>query len=188
MFRKCTTNSVQLYLNKLSKKIVYFSILLSFSFACLIVFSLVGSNNQAAHAAAPALVDISKRQDLTPEEKGTIAIFRHNNPSVVYISTVQRVVNLWTRDIREVPNGTGTGFLWDRYGHIITNYHVVMNNQTARVRLNNNKTYTAKVVGFSKRHDIAVLKLNEKQLPRAIQPGRSNALIVGQKVYAIGNS
>jgi len=148
---------------------------------------LVGSNNQAAHAAAPALVDISKRQDLTPEEKGTIAIFRHNNPSVVYISTVQRVVNLWTRDIREVPNGTGTGFLWDRYGHIITNYHVVMNNQTARVRLNNNKTYTAKVVGFSKRHDIAVLKLNEKQLPRAIQPGRSNALIVGQKVYAIGN-
>jgi len=140
------------------------------------------------HAATPKPIDISQRQDLTPEEKGTIAIFRHNNPSVVYISTVKRVINVWTRDIREVPSGTGTGFLWDKQGHIITNYHVVMNNKTARVRLNNKKTYTAKVIGISKRHDIAVLKLaGEDNLPRAIQPGKSDALIVGQKVYAIGN-
>ncbi|MEH6457621.1 MAG: trypsin-like peptidase domain-containing protein, partial [Cocleimonas sp.] len=115
-------------------------------------------------------------------------IFRHNNPSVVYISTIKRVLNVWTRDISEVPNGTGTGFLWDKQGHIITNYHVVLNNKTARIRLNNKKTYTAKVIGISKRHDIAVLKIQgEKNLPRKIQPGKSNSLIVGQKVYAIGN-
>ena len=132
--------------------------------------------------------DISKRGDLTPEEKGTIAIFRHNNPSVVYISTVKRVINVWTRDIREVPSGTGTGFLWDKQGHIITNYHVVQNNKTAKVRLNNKKSYTARVIGSSKRHDIAVLKLDGvKDLPRAIQPGSSRSLIVGQKVFAIGN-
>ena len=140
------------------------------------------------YAATPQPIDISRRQDLTPEEKGTIAIFRHNNPSVVYISTVRRVMNVWTRDITEVPNGTGTGFLWDRRGHIITNYHVIMNNKTARVRLNNKQTFTAKVIGASQRHDIAVLKIiGGNGLPRAIQPGKSNSLIVGQKVYAIGN-
>ncbi len=132
--------------------------------------------------------DILRRQDLTPEEKGTIAIFRHNNPSVVYISTVKRLVNIWTRDVTEVPSGTGTGFIWDRQGHVITNYHVLNGNQTARVRLKNKETYTARVVGFSKRHDIAVLKLQGvKNLPRPIQPGSSKSLIVGQKVFAIGN-
>ena len=151
------------------------------------LFLIAGFSNQVL-AATPQNIDISRRQDLTPEEKGTISIFRHNNPAVVYISTVKRVRNPWTYDISIIPDGTGTGFLWDRAGHIITNYHVVKNNRTARVRLNNKKTYTARIVGFSKRHDIAVLKLEgAKSLPRAIQPGRSTALIVGQKVYAIGN-
>ena len=154
----------------------------------MIKMDIFPTESDFLHAAEPKPVDISKRQDLTPEEKGTISIFRHNNPSVVYISTVKRVINVWTRDISEVPSGTGTGFLWDKQGHIITNYHVVMNNKTARVRLNNKKSYTAKVIGISKRHDIAVLKLEgEKNLPRPIQPGKSNSLIVGQKVYAIGN-
>ncbi|GAA0398860.1 trypsin-like peptidase domain-containing protein [Cocleimonas flava] len=144
------------------------------------------SNNNLSAETIPA--NIARRADLTPEEKGTIAIFRHNNPSVVYISTVKRVINVWTRDIAEVPSGTGTGFLWDNKGHIITNYHVVEQNKTARVRLNNKKTYTARIIGRSKRHDIAVLKLDGvKNLPRPIQPGSSKSLIVGQKVYAIGN-
>jgi len=162
--------------------------LLTVTSSWIIQTALSHSSDGLVFAKSSDMVDISRRQDLTPEEKGTIAIFRHNNPSVVYISTVKRVLNVWTRDISEVPSGTGTGFLWDRYGHIITNYHVINNNRTARVRLNNNKTYTAKVVGSSKRHDIAVLKLtNVQQLPRAIQPGKSNSLIVGQKVFAIGN-
>ncbi|MEE9325827.1 MAG: trypsin-like peptidase domain-containing protein [Cocleimonas sp.] len=133
-------------------------------------------------------INIANRADLTPEEKGTISIFRHNNPSVVYISTVKRVVNMWTRDVREIPSGTGTGFLWDKQGHIITNAHVIGNHKTAKVRLDNKKTYTARVIGKSKRHDIAVLKLvGIKNLPRPIQPGSSKNLIVGQKVFAIGN-
>ncbi len=132
--------------------------------------------------------DISQRADLTPDEKGTIALFKHNNPAVVYISTVKRVINPYTRDIREIPSGTGTGFIWDKQGHIITNYHVIQGNTSARVRLNNQKTYTAQVIGKSKRHDIAVLKLNKvKDLPNPIQPGTSNNLQVGQRVYAIGN-
>ncbi len=138
--------------------------------------------------AAAKTTDNQLRSALTSEEKGTIAIFKHNNPAVVYISTVKRVINPYTRDIREVPSGTGTGFIWDRQGHIITNYHVVKNNPSARVRLNNKKTYTAKVIGKSKRHDIAVLKLsNVKNMPHPIQPGTSTNLQVGQRVYAIGN-
>lgn len=128
------------------------------------------------------------RNGLTPEEKGTIALFKHNNPAVVYISTVKHVINPYTRDIREIPSGTGTGFIWDEQGHIITNYHVVKGHKSAKVRLNNKKTYTAKVIGQSERHDIAVLKLETiKDLPNPIQPGTSHNLMVGQQVYAIGN-
>ncbi len=154
------------------------------------LLSAAVSSNSTNRLQAAEIIssDISKRADLTPEEKGTISIFRHNNPAVVYISTVKRVVNVWTRDISEVPSGTGTGFLWDKQGHIITNYHVIKGNKTAKVRLNNKKSYTARVIGKSKRHDIAVLKLDGViNLPRPIQPGSSSALIVGQKVYAIGN-
>ena len=149
-------------------------------------FISVSDNNLVAAESLPT--DISRRDDLTPEEKGNIAIFRHNNPAVVYISTVKKVVNVWTRDISEIPSGTGSGFLWDNQGHVITNYHVIEDNKTARVRLNDKKSYTARVIGKSKRHDIAVLKLDGvKNLPRPIQPGSSKSLIVGQKVYAIGN-
>jgi S1-C subfamily serine protease len=170
---------------KSSKKIIF--ILTAITAVSLLLTSFIPnvSNNNLSAETIPA--NIARRADLTPEEKGTIAIFRHNNPSVVYISTVKRVINVWTRDIAEVPSGTGTGFLWDNKGHIITNYHVVEQNKTARVRLNNKKTYTARIIGRSKRHDIAVLKLDGvKNLPRPIQPGSSKSLIVGQKVYAIG--
>jgi len=132
--------------------------------------------------------NLTHRSDLTSEEKGTISLFKNANPAVVYISTVEHVINPYTRDIRTIPSGTGTGFIWDRKGHIITNYHVVRNKRTARVRLSNQKSYTARVIGRSKRHDIAVLQLeNIKYLPVPIQPGTSKNLLVGQRVYAIGN-
>ena len=156
--------------------------------ALALIFTPFQLSSSIQTASAKASDDISLRTDLTPEEKGTIALFKHNNPAVVYISTVKLVINPYTRDIREIPSGTGTGFIWDKQGHIITNYHVIQENTSARVRLNNQKTYTAKVIGKSKRHDIAVLKLsNIKDLPSPIQPGSSNNLQVGQRVYAIGN-
>ncbi len=184
------SNRILLDFSEKLKRFTVFALLtlMGISSAWMIQTAFSPSTSELLFAASPKTIDISRRQDLTPEEKGTISIFRHNNPSVVYISTVKRMINMWTRDISEVPSGTGTGFLWDKQGHIITNYHVVMNNKTARVRLENKQTYTAKVIGISKRHDIAVLKIiNGKNLPRAIQPGKSNSLIVGQNVYAIGN-
>lgn len=156
------------------------------TFACLSALFLL--SNFLTSIEAKETNDLSQRHDLTSEEKGTISLFKHNNPAVVYISTVKRVINPYTRDIREIPSGTGTGFIWNKQGHIISNYHVVKDNPTARVRLTNQKTYTARVIGRSKRHDIAVLKLdNIPQLPSPIQPGTSKNLQVGQRVYAIGN-
>ena len=164
---------------------VFFGLL--FIVAMALIFTPLHLSDSIQTAEAKN-TDLSLRADLTPDEKGTIALFKHNNPAVVYISTVKRVINPYTRDIREIPSGTGTGFIWDKQGHIITNYHVIQGNTSARVRLNNQKTYTAQVIGKSKRHDIAVLKLSKiKDLPNPIQPGTSNNLQVGQRVYAIGN-
>ncbi len=150
----------------------------------IFIFGMLNITNTVAEAKTSSN---DLRSGLTSEEKGTIALFKHNNPAVVYISTLTRVINPYTLDIREIPSGTGTGFIWDNKGHIITNYHVIRDNLTARVRLNSQKTYTAKVIGKSKRHDIAVLKLDVKNLPRPIQAGNSTNLQVGQRVYAIGN-
>ena len=173
--------------NLLQTKIIKFLLGTTVIGAFIIFFSPLQLSNTIQSAQAKT-TETPMRNGLTPEEKGTIALFKHNNPAVVYISTVKQVINPYTRDIREVPSGTGTGFIWDTQGHIITNYHVVKGHRTAKVRLNNKKTYTATLVGQSKRHDIAVLKLEKiKDLPNPIQPGTSNNLMVGQQVYAIGN-
>ena len=67
---------------------------------------------------------IAARGDLAADEQATIDIFNQNSPSVVYITTVDQVLNIWTRDVSEIPSGTGTGFVWDESGHIVTNNHV----------------------------------------------------------------
>lgn len=127
-------------------------------------------------------------QWLTDHERNNINVFKSNQQSVVYISTSKRVLNTLTRDISEVPSGTGTGFVWDNKGHIVTNYHVVKGHKTAKVKLHNQKTYTANVIGFSPRHDIAVLKLKKNgSLPPPVHIGMSKQLEVGQQVFAIGN-
>jgi len=125
---------------------------------------------------------------LTPEETNTINIFKRNNSSVVFISTVKHVINHITYDIREIPSGTGTGFVWNEQGHIVTNYHVIKGHKTAKVKLANQKSYTADVIGSSERHDLAVLKIRDKiKTPAPVRWGKSKHLQVGQKVFAIGN-
>lgn len=130
----------------------------------------------------------SSNLHLTADEQNNINVFKKNNHSVVYISTIKRVINRFTRDIREIPSGTGTGFVWDKQGHIVTNYHVIKGHKTAKVKLANQKTYDATVIGFSQRHDIAILQLQTKDdFPPPVIIGNSKPLQVGQKVFAIGN-
>src|SRR5690606_8776616 len=108
--------------------------------------------------------------------------------SVVFISTREHVVDFWTRNVMSVPRGTGSGFIWDEHGHVVTNWHVISGASEANVRLADGRDYKASLVGASAAHDIAVLRIRVPVDPPAPIPlGTSHDLRVGQKVYAIGN-
>jgi S1-C subfamily serine protease len=131
---------------------------------------------------------VAPRGDLTAEERSNIDVFETWKGSVVYISTSDRVVDFWTRNVMSVPRGTGSGFIWDEQGHIVTNVHVIAGAAEATVKLADGRDYPATLVGGSPAHDIAVLKIEptgKALVPVAI--GASDDLRVGQKVFAIGN-
>ncbi len=131
---------------------------------------------------------ITPRGDLAADEQTTIAIVEATNPSVVYMTTTRRVLDLWTRNLTELPPGTGSGFIWDERGHVVTNYHVVKDVASAHVRLWDQRTYDAVMVGASPEHDIAVLRIAVSHgRPSPLPIGTSQDLRVGQKVFAIGN-
>ena len=132
---------------------------------------------------------------LLPEEHRTIDIFQRASPAVALITTLSagssRGFSLSLRD--EMPTGSGSGFLWDSDGHVVTNAHVVLAGgrlpRTVKVKLPNMVESTnAKVVGVAPEKDIAVLKLDSLQnLPAPLFVGTSQDLQVGQTVTAIGN-
>lgn len=131
---------------------------------------------------------VSARGDLAAAEKTNIEIFRQASPSVVFITTLADRVNIWTRDITQIPRGTGSGFIWDQHGHVVTNYHVIERASAIHVRLNDQRTFKATLVGASPAHDIAVLQIAVRLNPPAALPiGTSHDLQVGQAMYAIGN-
>jgi len=128
------------------------------------------------------------RDGMTPEESHTIDLFEKAAPSVCYITTSVVRRDFWTRNVMEIPQGSGSGFVWDRNGHIITNYHVIQGASKAQVTLADRSTWDAELVGSAPEKDLAVLKIkapNSKMIP--IPVGTSEDLRVGQAVYAIGN-
>lgn len=136
--------------------------------------------------AAPRAV--TARGDLAADEKATIELFEKSRDSVVFITTKSLVRDFWTRNVFSVPRGTGTGFIWDDAGHVITNFHVIEGAGEAIVKLSDGTDYRAGLVGASPAHDIAVLKIGVGfKLPPAVPLGTSHDLKVGQKVFAIGN-
>src|SRR5918999_304051 len=90
---------------------------------------------------------VTARGALTEDERTTIGIFESAKASVVYISTRERVVDFWTRNVMTVPRGTGSGFIWDDSGHIVTNLHVIAGASEANVRLTDGRDYSADLVG-----------------------------------------
>lgn len=128
------------------------------------------------------------RGELAADEQATIEIFKRTSPSVVFITTLSRYVNPWTRNIREVLQGNGSGFIWDESGHVVTNWHVVKSASSAQVRLNDSRVYKAVLVGASPQHDLVVLRINVPiNRPHPVPIGTSADLQVGQKTLAIGN-
>lgn len=131
---------------------------------------------------------VSRAVSLSGGEQRTIQVFEQTSPSVVYIATTQRVLDLWTRNVSERPSGTGTGFVWDEAGHIVTNFHVVSGHRSAKVRFADQRILEADVVGRSPEHDLAVLRLRDsRNIPPPVKIGSSHDLKVGQQVLAIGN-
>ena len=139
-----------------------------------------------AHAQQPR--PVTPRGPLDAQEQNNIAVFRKVSPSVVHITTLAQQRDFFSRNVTEVPSGTGSGFLWDERGHIVTNFHVIRGASAAKVTLSDQTAYDATLVGVDPDRDLAVLRIaapREKLQP--VPMGSSRELQVGQTVYAIGN-
>jgi S1-C subfamily serine protease len=146
------------------------------------------SGRTSRPAAVPSGVTVAPRGDLDPDEKKNIAIFESASPAVVFITSLAVQQDAFSLNSNEIPQGSGSGFIWDLQGHVITNYHVVANADVARVTLADQSTWDAKLVGWAPEKDVAVLKIDAPTARLHPLPlGSSDDLRVGQKVFAIGN-
>ena len=160
-----------------------------------------GSGEGAGAAASSALAaavpgpDSASGEDtwsdippgLTRGEERDIMIFREVSPSVVNISNISLRRDFFSLDVFEIPRGTGSGFVWDDSGHIVTNYHVVAGSNRWKVTLGG-EDWDAGLVGAAPNKDLAVLRIEApRRLLRPLILGQSASLLVGQKVLAVGN-
>jgi len=123
----------------------------------------------------------------TENERNTIAVFRETAASVVFVTQTRMVVD-YLGGSQEVPVGSGSGFVWDDAGHVVTNFHVVQDARSLTVTFHNQQTFEAKVVGVEPRKDIAVLAVAvPKILLKPVKVVKHIDLEVGQKTIAIGN-
>lgn len=132
--------------------------------------------------------EVMARGELASDEQSAISLFQSRGPSVVFITTLERAYNPWTGSPFEARAGTGSGFIWDDLGHVVTNYHVVAGASDAMVTLTDGRTFRALLVGTSRANDLAVLRIGVATgRPAPLPIGTSADLKVGQKVFAIGN-
>src|SRR3989338_5435066 len=126
--------------------------------------------------------------DLGAEEKANMEVFERVSPSVNYITNKRFRRDFFSLNVMEIPQGTGSGFLWDNNGHVVTNFHVIYEADQIEVKLQDGKSYDASIVGTDPDHDLAVLQINAVNLNiPPVMIGNSSDLRVGQKVLAIGN-
>jgi S1-C subfamily serine protease len=156
-----------------------------------LVFTVIQQRHQTQHyigTVEPRPVAQRPDDKLGADEQATIEVFEKFSRSVVHVTSLATRRNLMTMDVDAIPQGVGSGFVWDQNGHIITNFHVIEHADRASVTLNDGTTYAATIVGRAPDKDIAVLHIDappQKLLPLPV--GQSAALKVGQKVLAIGN-
>jgi S1-C subfamily serine protease len=124
----------------------------------------------------------------TNDEANNIEVFKRASPSVVNITNARLVRSFYSLNPQQVPQGNGTGFIWDTQGHIVTNYHVVQQADRVLVTLQDGTTYDARAVGLDPSRDLAVLRIDAEDRELVpVMPGDSSQLEVGRKVIAIGN-
>jgi S1-C subfamily serine protease len=156
-------------------------------------FSLLGHKaGEAGGAGGPLdLTEAEAAPSYDAEEQNNIAVYKRVLPSVVNITSTTLVFNFFYGTVPQ--QGQGSGFILDKGGHVLTNYHVIEGaNRGIEVQLSNKRRYSASVVGVDKVHDLALLQIsapNQRPIPdlQAVTLADSSQLQVGQKVYAIGN-
>jgi S1-C subfamily serine protease len=131
---------------------------------------------------------ITPRGNLSAEEQTTIDLFQRAGSSVVYITSISVERDALSMNVFEIPQGAGSGFVWDERGYIVTNFHLIQNASGARITLSDQSTWDAQLVGAEPDKDIAVLKIDRADSKLTPIPvGTSKDLRVGQRVFAIGN-
>ena len=141
--------------------------------------------------------EVAPRAPLSAEERNTIRRFKEAKSSVVFVSAILKRQDPKTLDVQKIATGSGTGFVWDEWGHIVTNHHVISAEiggklledvEEVEITLSNGKTYKGRVIGSSFAYDIAIIQaFAPLDSMRPIPIGRSSNLQVGQSVLAIGN-
>lgn len=156
--------------------------------ACLLLWLLFTPIKRfiSTYDAEPRIV--AARGDLAADELNTIDIFRANSPSVVHVTSIALRRGFFSLNAVEIPQGTGSGFVWDDLGRIVTNYHVISDANRVQVTMADNSSWKAVLIGAAPDKDLAVLQIDAPgyQL-KPIAIGSSKDLLVGQKVFAIGN-
>ncbi|TNF30778.1 MAG: trypsin-like serine protease [Deltaproteobacteria bacterium] len=156
--------------------------------------AVVAAVAEVPEPAAPEVPVVAPAAPVIPEggllvgEQALVELFERTSPSVVFITTLQDVRRGFGMDVYRVPQGSGTGFIWDDAGHIVTNFHVIAEASEAVVTLSDGQEVPAKLVGAAPDNDLAVLKIDvpaERLHPIAV--GTSKQLKVGQFTMAIGN-
>lgn len=131
---------------------------------------------------------VTARGDLAEDEKTSIELFKAASPSVVNIQSISLRRDPFSFDTLKIPTGSGSGFVWDEKGRIVTNYHVVKGARAIKVTLADHSVWDAHMVRYDSDKDLAVLWTNApSERLRPLPVGESNTLKVGQKVFAIGN-
>ncbi|MGH7853739.1 MAG: S1C family serine protease [Candidatus Binatia bacterium] len=166
----------------------YLTVVIAFAALGVVLLrdSWVGGASLNDSRAAPRAV--TSRGELSGDEKSTIALFRQASPAVVNITAIGVQRDFFTLNLHQIPQGTGSGFVWDNNGNVITNFHVIQNADAAQVTLADQSNWKARVVGVAPDKDLAVLRIDAPS--NRLQPipiGTSKDLQVGQSVFAIGN-
>jgi S1-C subfamily serine protease len=181
----------------MKKLLMKVKILGSIAALLLIAVAVLATSNETNPTAQKAQMNTALNKPystpasaarLTNDENNNIQVFKDASPSVVFVTNTQLRRQRFSLNVLEIPKGSGTGFIWDESGLIITNYHVIHGANKIIITLESGNHYPAEVVGYAAEKDIAVLRIkspNEKLKPIVI--GDSADLAVGRKVLAIGN-
>ena len=141
-------------------------------------------SNWLSHPAEVEITEAAPNESLDGEEQNNISVYKKNLPSVVNVTSRAMTYDFFYGLVPQ--EGQGSGFVIDKEGHILTNYHVIAEARQVEVTMHNRKKYKATVIGTDPPHDLAVIQIKAPDLIPAIL-GDSRNLQVGQKVYAIGN-